>query len=86
MKRKLVSEQTVMEAAKRGEKSIPVGADALVTDAARERAKQLGIRLESKKVETPQTAPALPLKPRGDSAEVLAIGTHDVDFLVTVAV
>jgi ribose 5-phosphate isomerase B len=75
MAKRLISEQAVMEAAKRGEKSIPVGPDAIVTDAARDRARQLGIRFEAKSVEAARPAPALPLSPRGGAPEVIAIGS-----------
>jgi ribose 5-phosphate isomerase B len=75
MGKKLISEQAVLEAAKRGEKSIQLPPGAIVTDAARDRARQLRIRLETRNPESSQPAPALPLAPKGETGEVIAIGS-----------
>lgn len=81
MAKRLISEQMVIEAAKRGEKAIPVAADSIVTDAARDRAGQLGIRLETKKKgETAQPVSAHPLSPRSGADETIAIGSDHGGF------
>lgn len=48
MAKKLISEQTVLETARRGEKVVYCEADAIVTDAARDRASQLGVSIQRK--------------------------------------
>lgn len=79
--KRLVSEQTIVEAAKRGDKSVTIGSDSIVTDAAKDRAKQLGVRLVSKKKDEPvASASSLPLSPKSGSAEVLAIGSDHGGF------
>jgi ribose 5-phosphate isomerase B len=57
--KKLISEQAVLDAAKRGEKTIVVDDQVIVTDAARDRARQLGIAFRKKTAEAPPSvAPA----------------------------
>jgi len=80
MSKKLISEQMVLEAAKRGEKVITLMADTIVTDAARDRARQLGIRLGTKSSEPAQPNPALPGSPDPGAAEVIAIGSDHGGF------
>ena len=81
MQKKLVSEQTIQEAAKRGDKTITVGSDAIVTDAAKDRAKQLGVRLVTKKKDEPASSPSpLPLSPKSAAAEIIAIGSDHGGF------
>ena len=66
MKRRVITERTVREAA-RGGKSLYIGADDAVTDAARDAARSLGVALDS----TPG-APAVPL--------VVALGSDHGGF------
>lgn len=49
MKRELISEESVAAASKRGEKVMAYAPGALITDAARERARMLGMKLVAKK-------------------------------------
>jgi ribose 5-phosphate isomerase B len=81
MKRQLISEQTVQEAAKRGETVVSYPPDAVITDAARDRAKQLGIKFEKKVAsEVPRSAPAgSPVVPPG-SGTAVAIGSDHGGF------
>jgi len=48
MPKKLITEWTIMEASRRGEKTLSVDAQTIVTAAAWDRARQLGVRLEKK--------------------------------------
>jgi len=56
--KKLISEQVVIDASKRGEKALFVDEHVIVTDAARDRAKQLGIRIQKKAEEKASTTPS----------------------------
>ena len=59
MKRRLISEQTVIDAAKKGERIISADAETIITDAAKDRAKQLGVKFGEKKQESVvSTSPA----------------------------
>ena len=81
MPRKLLSEQSVLEAAKRGDKSLVVNADTIITDAARDRAKQLGIRLTvGKSQEKPSSAPSAGISKKSGQSEVIAIGSDHGGF------
>ena len=81
MAKKLISEQTVIEAAKRGEKIFFFDSSAIVTDAAKDRAKQLGIRLEQKKQEAKSSvAEITPSSQPSRSKEVVAIGSDHGGF------
>lgn len=64
MKRKLITERTVIEAVKSGQKTIMISPDALITALARDKAKQLGATFQIVKPQTavPSTAPHVPLK------------------------
>ncbi len=80
MSRKLVSEQTVIEASRRGEKSIAVDESTIVTAAARDRARQLGITLGTKassKAEPP-SASGSTLRP--GMQEIIALGSDHGGF------
>jgi ribose 5-phosphate isomerase B len=87
MSRKLISEQNVIEAAKRGETTLAVGADAIITDAARDRAKQLGITLGKKK-ETPQreTTANVGASHASGIKETIAIGSDHGGFQMKEAI
>lgn len=82
MAKKLISEQSVIEASKKGEKTLFFDAETIVTVAARDRAKQLGVQLRQKSKspeagsQNPsQTAPSTP-----GSKDVIAIGSDHGGF------
>jgi ribose 5-phosphate isomerase B len=81
MKRKLISELTIIEAAKKGEKTLFIDADTIVTDAAKDRAKQLGVRFGQRKQE-PQsgTSAAGATKSPSGSGEIIAVGSDHGGF------
>ena len=78
---KLISEQTVIEAAKRGDTSIVVDKGIIVTDAAKDRAAQLGITIGTKKISIPNepAASSGSAKPQG-LKETIAIGSDHGGF------
>lgn len=79
MQRDLISEQTILEASKRGETAVIVRPGSIVTDAARERAKQLKIRLTAgPEAKTPAPAPVSQGPQR--KGEVIAIGSDHGGF------
>jgi ribose 5-phosphate isomerase B len=76
MSKRLISEQTILEASKRGEKIIAVDAATMITDAARDRARQLGITFQTKSKETsPATSPAGAVIAPSRSSELIALGS-----------
>ena len=80
--KKLISEQTIIDAAKRGEKFLLVGEGSIVTGAARDRARQLGIKIQKKNEENPSTiksAGAVTAEPRR-LGETLALGSDHGGF------
>ncbi len=79
MKRELISEERVAEAAKRGEKVISHGHGALVTDAARDRARLLGIKIVAK-TGVATSAPVQEAAPQPLKGEVVAIGSDHGGF------
>ncbi|HNL26221.1 MAG TPA: hypothetical protein PKO47_05475, partial [bacterium] len=64
MKRKLITERTVIETVKSGQKTIMISSDALITALARDKAKQLGATFQIVKPQTvaPSTVSNLLLK------------------------
>ena len=60
MAKQLISEQSILEAAKRGEKILLIPAGAIVTAAARDRARQLGLKLDSSKDSAMSSAASTP--------------------------
>jgi ribose 5-phosphate isomerase B len=81
MAKKLLTEQSVIEASKRREKKIIVEDDTLITDAARDRAGQLGIVIERKKhsvVINTASAPVLASQP--GAKETIAIASDHGGF------
>jgi len=81
MAKKLVSEQTIVDAARRGEKVITVDSETIVTVAARDRAKQMGIKLVEKTSEThPPSLPATGVTQKFGSGEVIALGSDHGGF------
>ena len=81
MSKKLLSEQNVVEIARRGEKTIALLPDVIVTDAARDRAKQLGIRLivETKRTQS-QTAKVQSTVGQPQKKEIVAVGSDHGGF------
>jgi len=81
MAKKLLSEQSVAEVARRGEKAITIPPGTIVTDAARDRAKQLGVRILLA-AETPRsTMPAVPQVVNSSTKkEIIAIGSDHGGF------
>jgi len=81
-KKILISEQTVLEAAKQGRKTLPVDSGAIITGAALDRAKQLGIEFirEQKKSGQPSmpAGGATGKPPAG--GQVIAIGSDHGGF------
>ena len=83
MAKKLISEQTVLEASKRGEKIISASPDSIITDAARERARQLGIKLSSQSPDGKSpSAPSVGTVSSSGAKEVIAIGSDHGGFAV----
>jgi ribose 5-phosphate isomerase B len=81
MKRKLISEQTVIDAARKGERILSIDADTIITDAAKDRAKQLGVKLGEKKHESSTATPAAgATKSISGSGEIIAIGSDHGGF------
>ncbi len=77
MTKKLISEQTIIDLARRREKTLKVDPGTIVTDAARDRARQLGIRFVTKETEPKAGSP-----PQGPAAtgEVIALGSDHGGF------
>ncbi len=81
MPKKLISEYTVIEAARKGEKILFFDSEVIITDAAKERAKQLGVRLEHKKHESNPSPGELSSSNRTQrEKEVIAIGSDHGGF------
>lgn len=81
MARRLISEQDILDASKRGERVIHVEDKAIVTDAARDRAKQLEIKFGKKESPTqPQKTFALSSPQPPGQKEILAIGSDHGGF------
>src|SRR5208283_3546680 len=81
MARKLISEQTVIETARRGETSIVIEKGMIVTDAAKDRALQMGITMGMKNVSVQKE----PMAATGSSLiqglkETIAIGSDHGGF------
>ncbi len=81
MKRHLITEQTIIEAARRGEKLIVHPPDAIVTAAARDRAKQLGVNFEARTVpQQPGTPSVGGQNPGAGAGRQIAIGSDHGGF------
>ncbi|MBI1806130.1 MAG: ribose 5-phosphate isomerase B [Ignavibacteria bacterium] len=80
MSKKLISEQDILEAAKRGEKIIRLEEGVIITDAAKDRAKQLGVKLEKKLTPEPQNIPPSRPPSQAGQKEILAIGSDHGGF------
>ncbi len=81
MKKNLISEQTILEAVKKGERIVFCEIDAIITDAAKDRASQLGIVIQSKdsnqkvsNIKNEETKQKISLK------ETIAIGSDHGGF------
>lgn len=81
-KKILISEQTVLEAAKKLQKSIIADSGAIITNAAIDRARQLGISIVTKKQEpqSPSTPPTGISSPKPGSHNSIAIGSDHGGF------
>ena len=82
MPKKLISEQTILEAVRRGEKSIQVDGDAIVTSAAHDRAKQLGVQIVPRpkgSATSVKASDSVPLN-KPSSNETIAIGSDHGGF------
>lgn len=82
MPKKLITEWAIVEASRRGEKAVAVDKETLVTVAAQDRARQLGVRLERVSSESQTHAPVanpLPTRPEG-SKGTIAIGSDHGGF------
>ncbi len=77
MAKKLISEQTVQDAARRGERSVVVEENMIVTAAARDRAAQLGVKFVSK---APAAAPAPAAPPKKGEGDTVAVGSDHGGF------
>ncbi len=81
MTKKLISEQTVFEASQRGEKNIKYEKGTLVTMAAKERARLLGVTLtEQVKESSKSSTPAIPQPKTEGKGEIIAIGSDHGGF------
>ena len=81
MPRRLISEQDILDVAKRGERTVHLDENVIVTDAAKDRAKQLGIKFGKKNsaVEIQKSPPSSAQQYSGPK-EVLAIGSDHGGF------
>jgi ribose 5-phosphate isomerase B len=80
MARKLISEQTVLDCARRGEKTLALDDGTIMTDAARDRARQLGIRIEHRRQQPASSSAETPSHAYTGKQEVLAIGSDHGGF------
>ncbi len=82
MPKKLITEWTVIEASRRGEKALLVDDGTIVTGAAQDRARQLGVRFEKKSQEA-ASQPAVPSKTVDGAAkgrQTVALGSDHGGF------
>ncbi|HUL42885.1 MAG TPA: ribose 5-phosphate isomerase B [Bacteroidota bacterium] len=80
MSRKLITEQSILEAAKRGETSVSAGDGAIVTAAAKDRAAALGITIGKPSVKKNTSEAAAPPSPGGGKGETIALGSDHGGF------
>ncbi len=81
MAKKLLSEQNIVETARRGEKTISIPSGTIVTDAARDRAKQLGIRVIVASDPPRSQMPAVPQTfAQSRKKEIVAVGSDHGGF------
>jgi ribose 5-phosphate isomerase B len=82
MSKKLITEWTIVEASRRGEKVLLIDRDTIVTAAAQDRARQLGVRLENKTSEA-VSQPGVSSKTTEGAAkgkETVAVGSDHGGF------
>jgi ribose 5-phosphate isomerase B len=81
MSKKLISERTVIDSAKKGEKTFTVDAETIITDTAHDRAKQLGIRFVRAGQATPEATSTIgaSIMLQGKQ-QVIAIGSDHGGF------
>jgi ribose 5-phosphate isomerase B len=80
MKKNLITEQHVIDTAKRGQKTMSVLSGSIITDAARDRAKQLGVELVSGKQDVSPAVPTLVPVSRSLDKCTVAIGSDHGGF------
>ncbi len=79
MTRQLISAQSVIEAAKNGQKTIAAEFNSIITPSAKDMASSMGIRIVSKDQSTPQSSVPKRAKPL-EEKETLAIGCDHGGF------
>lgn len=79
MPKQLISEQSIVEAAKRGQRTLACAPDAIITAAARDKAQALGVKLIRETEEAAQTARRDESEPKRDG-EIIAIGSDHGGF------
>jgi ribose 5-phosphate isomerase B len=81
MAKKLISESSILNCVKRGEKIIILDSDTIVTDVAKEKAKQFGIQFSQKTSEQPDIkSSTVPTKINQNKNEVIALGSDHGGF------
>ncbi len=82
MAKKVISEQNILEVSRRGETNISYDEQTIITDAARDRAKQLNIKLVLKdnKQSVPSVLPTGLSNPKSGDKETIAIGSDHGGF------
>lgn len=80
MKKNLITEQLVIDIAKRGQKSLSFVSGSIITDAARDRAKQLGIELISGKQDSDSGMPSPVPTEHNPETKSIAIGSDHGGF------
>lgn len=81
MAKKLLSEQHIVEAARRGEKTIAIPMGTIITDAAKDRAKQLGVRMIVANEAPRSQMPSVPSTfGQSGKKEIIAIGSDHGGF------
>jgi ribose 5-phosphate isomerase B len=80
MAKHLISEQTVLEAAKSGQKTLTITKDTIITAAAKDRASELGIKFVTTPAEDTGQKPAINRHSSGQQGETIAIGCDHGGF------
>lgn len=77
MAKQLITEESILKAARDGKKSVVTAPDAIITAAARDKAMSLGIRFVSK-AEQPDSSSGLKMRPK--EGETIAVGSDHGGF------
>lgn len=80
MAKHLISEQTVVEAAKRGQKTIPITRETIITAAAKDRASQLGIKFVTNSTHDTGQKSGMYKPSSGQQRETIVIGCDHGGF------